>query len=387
MAQPAGASTADARSRDCAAWLLVYASAVLNVGLAEAAYGFSKTEGWTPHGFARSSDHATERLLRSGRWLRDLAALGRGLEAFPVLRDAVLGLDGEPVLLRVHATVIARALRARCNTLSDTEWIALGRRVTVAELKQMYRAVLAGAPLEDVADAGESKGGAGDGCGLPGARARSGGDALDSDPDEDEEEDVPKVEVVLELPKAIRALFHDTYDLHQAVSGANVAMSNFIESLVAEACAGPVPPDVELIRLRRQTPRATIEAAFARATDNWRALREATRELGEALRGRNKAAASDAATPGDGMAASDAAAGGDSRPPAGEIVWAPFLQSALDQARHFAGEADSRLRARTPDLNAQGSRDTVAERLQACIAASSSSRPGSSAISVTCSPP
>ncbi|MBI1950533.1 MAG: hypothetical protein HYS34_04135 [Acidobacteria bacterium] len=77
-------------------------------------------------GFACLDDHARERFGRSGRWLRDLAALGRALGSLPGLAAALTGEEGGRPPGRVAALLIGRV--ASAATLD--RWIALVRSVT-----------------------------------------------------------------------------------------------------------------------------------------------------------------------------------------------------------------------------------------------------------------
>src|SRR4029077_4546629 len=88
--------------------------------LARAAAAFVRLHAWSDFGFARIEDHARERFGRSGRWLRDLAALGEALERLPALGPALTGDDGGRPIGRVAANVIARIADAG----SLAEWVA-----------------------------------------------------------------------------------------------------------------------------------------------------------------------------------------------------------------------------------------------------------------------
>ena len=108
--------------------LLKTASERLAVPLGRAAADLIRQEAWSEFGFARMEDHARERFSRSGRWLRDMAAVGRALEALPPLRAALTGDDGERSLGLVAARLITRSafagsvapiLRRACLTTSS----------------------------------------------------------------------------------------------------------------------------------------------------------------------------------------------------------------------------------------------------------------------------
>ena len=64
----------------------------LALPLAQAAQEFVRQRAWQFFGFSRLEDFCRERLGRSGRWLRDLASLHAGLEVFPELAAAMVGL-------------------------------------------------------------------------------------------------------------------------------------------------------------------------------------------------------------------------------------------------------------------------------------------------------
>jgi len=234
----------------------------LTCGLADAAHAFVAVEGWVPLGFARLSDFAREHLDRSGRWVTELAVLGRALAAHPALRVAVLGGDGEAPLGRAAALVIARAGSER----GVEQWIAFARRVTVRELVQAVHSDRAGAQVDLNVDA--SPGRAVD-------RKLPGDDSFDSNSSGDDEDAVC---VQFDMPRWMRGCFVETLDLHRAVSGHEATLSSFVEALAAEAAAGPNPPDVVTERLHRGIPVRVKEAALARVNERWKALRRATQE-------------------------------------------------------------------------------------------------------------
>ena len=254
----------DARSRDLTAWLLVHASGPLTCGLADAAHTLVTCEGWAPFGYARLADLAHERLGRSGRWVSELAVLGRVLAAQPALRAAIVGGDGAPPLGRAAALAIARAGGGQ----PIDHWIAMAREVTIRELQTAIRAERHGAPGANALEAAN-----GDADGMHAGDPASGGAASD---DEDEDS---RVHVQFELPRWAHACFVEALDLHRAVSGHEATVSSFIEALAAEAAAGAHPPDVTLQRLRRGIPAAIAEAALARVNHRWRELRRASADV------------------------------------------------------------------------------------------------------------
>ncbi len=103
----------------------------MTLPLARAAAAVCSRRAWSELGHSRAEDFARERLGRTGRWLRDLAALGRALETSIDLQEAVEGSDGRPPLGAVAAVAIAR-FEPAADALSS--WIALGRSAPVREL-------------------------------------------------------------------------------------------------------------------------------------------------------------------------------------------------------------------------------------------------------------
>src|SRR5262249_8919395 len=71
----------------------------------------------------------------------------------------------------------------------------------------------------------------------------------------------------------------ETLDLHRAVNGFETTVESFVEALAAEAAAGPHPPDVASMPLRRGIPTAVVEAALARVNHRWPELRASTVDL------------------------------------------------------------------------------------------------------------
>ncbi|HKQ61498.1 MAG TPA: HNH endonuclease signature motif containing protein [Candidatus Polarisedimenticolaceae bacterium] len=138
-------------------------------------------------------DYARERLGRSGRWLRDLGALGREIERAPRLAAALSGADRGSPLGRVAALLIARG--APPGELE--RWIALARSVSVRELRQRLHA-----------------------------------DAVASVHQAD-----PRVEVRVVVPAAVAAAFDETLELFRAVCGHEASVEEFAEALAAEAGA------------------------------------------------------------------------------------------------------------------------------------------------------
>jgi len=76
------------------------------------------------------------------------------------------------------------------------------------------------------------------------------------------------------VPMVVRAAFDEARDLYQAVEGHSATVSSFIEALLAEAAAGPCPPDIESSSPAPGVPRDVVESALARTTGNWLHLPE-----------------------------------------------------------------------------------------------------------------
>ncbi|MFQ6018986.1 MAG: hypothetical protein ACE5KF_12425, partial [Kiloniellaceae bacterium] len=73
-------------------------------------------------------------------------------------------------------------------------------------------------------------------------------------------------------PVPVKAAFGEAVDLHRQVEGRDATTASFVEALVAEAYAGPLPPDANVEPLRRGPSRREIETRLAQATRRWRAL-------------------------------------------------------------------------------------------------------------------
>ena len=133
----APASGADAALRsDALAVSLRGALDMMTLSLCRAACAFVANGGWAEFGYARLDDHSRERFHRSGRWVRDLAALGRMFSTLPGLEDAVSGSDGGRLLGRVSGLLVGRA----ASEESLHAWVSLARRVSVRELKDAVAA-------------------------------------------------------------------------------------------------------------------------------------------------------------------------------------------------------------------------------------------------------
>jgi len=120
---------------DRLAWLLKTALERISAPLARAAAVLVEQEAWTAFGHARLVDHARERFGRSSRWVRDLAALGRGLDTLPGLERALSGIDGEPSVGFVAALHIARI----ASPDSVPAWVDLARTTSIRQFKDQIR--------------------------------------------------------------------------------------------------------------------------------------------------------------------------------------------------------------------------------------------------------
>ncbi|MEK7283091.1 MAG: HNH endonuclease signature motif containing protein [Acidobacteriota bacterium] len=230
------------------------------VPLARAAAAFARGRAWSAFGFARLNDHARERFDRSGRWVRDLAALGEALAALPALAAALTGEDGGPPLGRVAAHIIGRV----ASPASLDAWIALARAVPVRVLRDAVK------QAKDAAAAP-----------MPPSALQP---ALGDDP-------ADRSLVRLAAPAPLLAAFDETLELYRSVEGSEASATSFVEALIAESFAGDRPPgdddakapggvgaaaarcdDTDCVSLRRGANVALVEATLARSTGNRRHL-------------------------------------------------------------------------------------------------------------------
>jgi hypothetical protein len=221
--------------------------------MARAATAFMQRSGWTEFGCARLEDHARERVGRPGRWVLDLAAVGRGLEELPMLEDALAGWNGGSPL----GLVAARLVSGVADGESAAIWIAVARTFSIRELKSLIRkAREAGSRWPPV------------GQQSPDADGQESPDAGGKAPAEEDDDDA--VRVHLRLPRPVRAAWDVAHELYRAVEGWQAGRTSFVEALAAEAAAAGYPAEVEgLTPAPRQRLR---ETALARETDNWRQL-------------------------------------------------------------------------------------------------------------------
>jgi hypothetical protein len=195
--------------------------------LARAARAFHDAQAWIPFGFSQLDDWSREHLDRSGRWLRQLAALDRAVEAQPQLGVALAGSDGGKPLGICAVLEIARACHRPPPGTPDSvdhvaAWIALARRMSLDELRNQTRAALA-----DPSDA-----------------------ATTTDPDAD-----PSTHHVhVAVPADVQAAFEETLDLHRAVAGRETGLAVCAEAVSTFACSdspsGRFPRDVPITPLR-----------------------------------------------------------------------------------------------------------------------------------------
>jgi len=254
--------------------------------LARAARAFVGQEAWLPFGYARLEDHARERLGRTGRWVRDLAALGEALERLPGIAGALCGADGAPPVGRVAALLIGRT----ASVESVGSWIALARSLPVREFKEEIKRARQSGSKSPLSESPRAP-----------TRAERRDDSVfetrpantmepscrESDPIEEgtsgrvpvaagAEDDLSEDQTLVRIlvPAAVRAAFDEGLDLHRAVSGQETTVTSFVEALVAESYAGAHPPDAEMVPLQSGLDIAFVEGSLARATDNWRHLGE-----------------------------------------------------------------------------------------------------------------
>ena len=236
--------------------------------LARAAVAFIDAGTWKEYGYARIEDHARERFGRSGRWLRDLAALGRAIDSLPGLGAALTGEDGGRPLGRVAALLIGRV--ASAQTLPD--WVRLARSVSVGALRAACREAKARGSDRPPVD-GEQP--------LPsGSSDPALVDPALADP--------PSL-IKLAAASPVVSAFDEALDLYRAVVGSEATVTSFVEALVGEARADPhlddsdadatssspfpsLPSGVYAPPLAHGLFSAKREAIWARATSLWARL-------------------------------------------------------------------------------------------------------------------
>jgi hypothetical protein len=240
----------------------------LTLPLARAARAFHDARGWVPFGFSQLGDWSREHLDRSGRWLRQLAALDRAVEAHPQLGLALSGNDGGPPLGVCAVLEIARACHRPPPGAPEAAdhvaaWIARARTITLAELRRLTRSA--------IATSMDSR-------------------ATDTHLDADLDADASTHRVQLAVPPDVQAAFEETLDLHRAVAGHETGIAGFVEALCAEASTfassistpASSPRDVPVTSVRpatRRPPRDTAWEDEASASLGTTALRRADATL------------------------------------------------------------------------------------------------------------
>jgi hypothetical protein len=269
--------------------------------LAAAARGFVAARGWVPFGHARLDDHARERFGRSGRWVRDLAALGGALDRLPALEAALVGRDGRAPVGQVAALLIGRV----ASPPSVAVWIELARRLPIRDFKVAVRdARGAGSSLPlprgstGLPSTASNDEGSGGDCTVDSNEERTGcersaeshehragctasadgeatvGRAADAPPIETEE----RVLVRLFVPEPIRVAFRETLALHRSVIGGEGSVASFVDALVGEALAGahPFDPD-DAVEMPPRSDAAEVERRLHHRADGWIRLDEDAR--------------------------------------------------------------------------------------------------------------
>jgi len=292
---------ADPRAADRQALALKAALERLSGPLAREAAALVEAKSWNNFGYARLDDHARERFGRSGRWVRDLACLGRGLDALPGLEGAVSGDDGRRPTGLVAAIWIAR----QASSESAAAWIDQARVLTARELREELRAAReagSDSPLrqtlnqrgshdtnsstlmgdmahdDDEIDATRAMDDESE-ASVP-AQTDDAADAKTEAIDTQERAMVRKSVVTPEVttewrvvrlgtPQAVKVAFDETLDLYRAVEGREESTTSFVEALVAEASSGLQAPVIELDFVVPGRSRLSMEDALAKITGNW----------------------------------------------------------------------------------------------------------------------
>jgi hypothetical protein len=245
--------------------------------LARAASSFVALRGWVPFGFARVDDFTRERWDRSGRWLRDLAALGNAIDQSPRLADAVLGADGYRPIGQVAALAIGRTATPQ----SMASWIDLARKVPVrqfnAEIRHARKSGSAwprGRDVERVITTADKV------CRQKNVQSASDntgrsfstcGELWRSRDDEG------LGRAYLGVPQTVKTSFDRGHALHKAICGRDGGVGSFVESLVGEAYAGPYPPNPLVSQLPNTRNWAELEALLFHNTGQWSHLPDGPR--------------------------------------------------------------------------------------------------------------
>ena len=239
----------------------------LAVAVAQVAAGLCEWRGWTALGYAHQTDYARERLGRTGRWLREMAALGRALELRPRLESALTGDDGGAPL-GVAAALEVAAVPVESD--DDLElWIDRARKVCLRRLR---------------ADADQARADATRDSKLKGRKSREGrcfGEVGDVSPLRDPE----RHWILASGPPECAVAFDEAIDLHRAVTGSRATVASFVEALIAEFRAGPhgdleadheagtprMPAGVRISPTRRSEQRAAErERLLAESAGHWK---------------------------------------------------------------------------------------------------------------------
>jgi hypothetical protein len=217
----------------------------LTVPAARVAAALQSRRGWRPFGYRNAQDFARERLGRSSRWLRDLAALDEPLQRLPVLARALGGAGGERRLGRVAALCVGRVATSE----NVESWIDRARGASVRELNEVVRA-------EQRSTRASSTGGT-----RP--------DVFHEDPSEE------RVRIRAVVPPEVLLCFNAGVEHHRAVSGSETGVAEFIDAQVGEASSVGWAPDVEVRPAERGVePFSERERALEKSSRRWRALRE-----------------------------------------------------------------------------------------------------------------
>lgn len=292
------------RRADLLAVALKKALLEISLPIAAVAMSLVGAKSWFDFGFARVDDFARERLGRSGRWIKDLAALHEAIERLPGLAPALTGADGDGPIGRVAALLIGRS----ASSESLANWLAIARRSSVRELRtEIQRARDAGsdAPVESDAPQGTKPQGSNPQCNSRAADPKCGTRLADPQCDSQAadrfaaptpEKEYPEGERVshattteddpadrslvrVPVPAAVSAAFDEAADLFRSVEGGEATVTSFVEALVAEDAADGSPIDADRAPLATSKRRSLVEAILARTTDNWRLIRQASESI------------------------------------------------------------------------------------------------------------
>jgi len=274
---PRGLPPTEARARQADALTVELRAGLdrITSPLARSAAAFVAIDGWKELGHARLADHTRERLGRSSRWMRNLAALGRAFAEIPGLEDAVCGRDGEQAVGRVAGLLISRV--ATGSTLRH--WVERARSLSVRELRDEVAAARA------VAE--ESRRAARPVLQEEDAIGQAGSPDSEADVDVDDD-DAGRRLVTMQMPGPVRAAFNEALELFRCVEGRESSVTEFASALVAESCAsgGVMPDPIDGTHddiLRHGRPVEIRERALAGTTNRWEHLPDAGR-AGWALR-------------------------------------------------------------------------------------------------------